>query len=1052
MAKQKQARHPEASPRRTKRFLRRLGLLLLLAGGLLAAAPTLLSQTSLRDTLITNQLPNGWNLKSQQASLGWTSPQTLTGVTLTDADGKPMLTVESITLSKMLVSLASNPTQLGKLEIVRPIALLETRPDGSNWEDFFLALQQAAQEQPSQPLASPGNASQIEIKIVDGTLRGVDQANRKPWSLDAANLTATLGPTTQASGSAQLTTEQRPQPGKIKFHWQPDTNGHQHLEILADNLPLEPLHPWLARQAPDAHLAGTLSTDAQLTWTVDPSRGLLLQTTGRLEVHQLDLTAPALAGDRLHTQQLIAPWKIQLAGDRLTLEQLAIHTDWAKLQATGQLTLAELQSLSVANLPQGNAQLNGNVDLAQLAAMLPRTLQLRNGVKIDAGQLQFNFGPQPNTNANTQAWQATASIQNVAGTDGRHQIRWEQPIDLTAAWQATPTGPQLEQFTFTAPFAQAQIQTQPNAITGDFNLDLDQLSQELGQFVDLQDWQLRGLAEGTFTLASPTDKQFETKAKIDLTDMRVVQSKKQLWTEPKLQVELTATGTQQELAPRTIITGQITLSGPRDAFTLQLLQPIDLQTKKQSWDVQVEGDGPLASWANRLRPWLTSSLPKRLEGDAHLRAQLKIEPNAIHLKNSQGSVTQLRVESSSLTIDEPRVEFSGDAHWNRQTSSLVTHEMQLTGSSLSLRARDIAVALSGTTPTAQGNVAFRADLERLAAIFGLAQQSASTWPRGAVVGQIQLSSEAQQLQADFSAKAQPLEIVQTTTANAAANGATYGRPKILWTQPQLEATGLAVGFLAEQRAEIDQLKIVVGQGQLTVSPRLSWTPGAEQLVLPQGPLVSNVEITPEVSETFLKYAAPILAGTTRAEGQFSIDLDHAKIPLTNPQQANVQGRLEVHRLTVSPGPMVAQLATLVSQIKSLTKSKQFLQASTSPKNKAIVTVPESKIDFQVVQGRVYHRNLEFQIDGVPVRSRGSVGFDQTLAIEIEIPIQDEWIAREKSLRSFAGQSLRIPIYGTFQKPKIDQRAVADLSSKLLQGAATQVLGDELNRQFEKLFQ
>ena len=1052
MAKQKQARHPEAPPRRTKRFLRRLGLLLLLAGGLLAAAPTLLSQTSLRDTLITNQLPNGWTLKSQQASLGWTSPQTLTGVTLTDPQGKPLLTIESLTLSKSLLSLATNQTDLGKIKLLRPVAFLETRPDGSNGEDFFAALQQPSPQQENPKTASTQKQIHAQLDVVDGAVRLFDTATQRQATLREANVSATLGKTTDISGSAQLLTDLRPQPGKIKFRWQPDADAHQHLELLADNLPLELLQPWITRQVPDAQLTGTLSTDAQLTWTLDPSRGLLLQTTGRLEVHQLDLTAPALAGDHLHTQQLIAPWKIQVTDNHLTLEQLTINTDWAKLQATGQLTLAELQSLNVANLPQGNAQLNGNVDLAQLAAMLPRTLQLRNGVKIDAGQLQFNFAPQPNTNANTNAWQATASIQNVAGTDGRHQIRWEQPIDLTAAWHATPTGPQLEQFTFTAPFAQAQIQTQPNAITGDFNLDLDQLSQELGQFVDLQAWQLRGLAEGTFTLASPTDQQFKTKAKIDLTDLRIVQSKKQLWTEPKLQVELTATGTQQELAPRTITTGEITLSGPRDAFTLQLLQPINLLVEKKSWDVQVEGDGPLASWANRLRPWLTSSLPKRLEGDAHLRAQLKIEPNAIHLKNSQGSVTQLRVESSSLTIDEPRVEFSGDAHWNRQTSSLVTHEMQLTGSSLSLRARDIAVALSGTTPTAQGNVAFRADLERLAAIAGLAGQSATTWPRGAVVGQIQLSSEAQQLQADFSAKAQPLEIVQTTTANAAANGATYGRPKILWTQPQLEATGLAVGFFAEQRAEIDQLKIIVGQGQLTVSPRLSWTPGAEQLVLPQGPLVSNVEITPEVSETFLKYAAPILAGTTRAEGQFSIDLDHAKIPLTAPQQANVQGRLEVHRLTVSPGPMVAQLATLVTQIKTLTKSKQFLQASTSPKNKAIVTVPESQIDFQVVQGRVYHRNLEFLIDGVPVRSRGSVGFDQTLAIEIEIPIQDEWIAREKSLRSFAGQSLRIPIYGTFQKPKIDQRAVADLSSKLLQGAATQVIGDELNRQFEKLFQ
>jgi len=74
-----------------------------------------------------------------------------------------------------------------------------------------------------------------------------------------------------------------------------------------------------------------------------------------------------------------------------------------------------------------------------------------------------------------------------------------------------------------------------------------------------------------------------------------------------------------------------------------------------------------------------------------------------------------------------------------------------------------------------------------------------------------------------------------------------------------------------------------------------------------------------------------------------------------------------------------------------------------------------------------------------------------LATEIEIPIQEKWIEREPALRGFAGRSLKIPIYGTFQKPRIVERAVADLSKQLLQGAAKQALGDELNRQFEKLF-
>jgi len=47
--------------------------------------------------------------------------------------------------------------------------------------------------------------------------------------------------------------------------------------------------------------------------------------------------------------------------------------------------------------------------------------------------------------------------------------------------------------------------------------------------------------------------------------------------------------------------------------------------------------------------------------------------------------------------------------------------------------------------------------------------------------------------------------------------------------------------------------------------------------------------------------------------------------------------------------------------------------------------------------------------------------------------------------------IRIPIQGTLEKPRVDNRAVADLSKHLLQGVAERVLGDEINRQLKKLF-
>ena len=58
---------------------------------------------------------------------------------------------------------------------------------------------------------------------------------------------------------------------------------------------------------------------------------------------------------------------------------------------------------------------------------------------------------------------------------------------------------------------------------------------------------------------------------------------------------------------------------------------------------------------------------------------------------------------------------------------------------------------------------------------------------------------------------------------------------------------------------------------------------------------------------------------------------------------------------------------------------------------------------------------------------------------------------KRAFQSLAGQVLKIPIQGTFDNPRFDSRAVADLSQARLQGAASQVIGDELNRAFDKLF-
>ena len=182
--------------------------------------------------------------------------------------------------------------------------------------------------------------------------------------------------------------------------------------------------------------------------------------------------------------------------------------------------------------------------------------------------------------------------------------------------------------------------------------------------------------------------------------------------------------------------------------------------------------------------------------------------------------------------------------------------------------------------------------------------------------------------------------------------------------------------IRDGQIQFNPLDLAVGQGRLTAQPRVLLDPPPGQLQLAAGPLVSNVAVSAEVSDAMLKYAAPILASATRISGTFSLITDGVQLPLGDPKQMRTSGRLTMHQLSILPGPGLAGVVTLIQRLEQISRGRDNLlgalagQPAQSVKG---ISMNERTIDVQVVDGRVYHRNLEFLIDDVPVSSYGSVG-------------------------------------------------------------------------------
>ena len=188
-----------------------------------------------------------------------------------------------------------------------------------------------------------------------------------------------------------------------------------------------------------------------------------------------------------------------------------------------------------------------------------------------------------------------------------------------------------------------------------------------------------------------------------------------------------------------------------------------------------------------------------------------------------------------------------------------------------------------------------------------------------------------------------------------------------------------------------------------------------------------------------------------AQGTFSVDLASAQVPVSDPMNAAVNGRLTIHEAHVQPGPLASQLVAITDQVTQLIgKKKQNLDFLGA--DKTWMDLNNDAVEFQMAQGKVYHRNLNVDIGKVKVTTEGWVGVDQSMSMMASIPILDEWIEGEAILQGLRGQKLSVPIHGTFAQTQLDKREIAKLSKNLFGGAAKNYLQGELQKGLQKLIQ
>lgn len=281
-----------------------------------------------------------------------------------------------------------------------------------------------------------------------------------------------------------------------------------------------------------------------------------------------------------------------------------------------------------------------------------------------------------------------------------------------------------------------------------------------------------------------------------------------------------------------------------------------------------------------------------------------------------------------------------------------------------------------------------------------------------------------------------------------------GSAGITWSTAQVYGLPIGGGSLdgALEKGVVNfaPIDLAVSEGRIKAWPRIVLGHDPMVFQLAKGSRVEQLQITPQMCQTWLKYVAPLLADATRAEGKFSANVEGATVPLLQPEYADARGTLTVHGARVGPGPLSEQYVLLARQVRSVLERKP-LDGSFRAADVEWLTLPQQEVAIEAAAGRVYHRGLQITIGDTTLVTSGSVGVaDQTLGLLVEVPIREEWIAKDRMLSGLRGQSLKIPISGTIQRPQPDPRALQQLAAQMVQGAAGSLIEKGLQEGLDKL--
>ena len=962
-------------------------------------------------------------------TLSWLNGLQINGLVYNDQSKSNGFTIEKISTSKGLLSLATNYKDGGVITIEKPQATVYIQQGQADINTTVEASEPGKDEKKSDTNIIEKRETKkaektgstlllppihVQLHISDGSLITVSTDKSKKTVLENLNLKLDLD-IPNSSVKYQLSFQDDQGAGKVTGEGTlllPE-NKTPGLNTLTSNAVLE-INNWqitdilniAASQANAPKGEGIINGLLRISGSGESVIGI----TGNLKGHGIKLHGGPLKSDTPSIDDVVLDLNVQKKAENIKIEKLNIQSPLIEGTLTGVTLNQQLQTLTAG----------AKVNAAEIFSQFPSTLNLKKGIQVTEGIIDIkadvsSTGPVMKIKAN-------AHLNRLTGSTGEKKISWKKPVDITVQGNLNAQTPTLDQLKIESSFLQANGSGDSNAIHLRVAADIGTALHELEQFINLDGWTSEGKLDLDLNVSNTQKDLRDITGDIGITNFKLSHNKTAITPPSSFTAAITTTVLlSPEMVPREFNKTNINVTSWLGNATIEAERFVP---KKQ--------DTPAA---------LTKGIAKgtfNLEPVTTLLHSLKTLPK----EQSLAGLLDLSLSMTGEPVQKPTISLSANVSpfsfingKQSLTDKKVTVVLEATASLLEqiFTIKDFQLSSSPMAFSVNGSMSSK-NKEHIVAAKGTTQfnfTSLSEQLKSFADIQLEMNGQSEK-PFTFEAGTTGGEWVDTT--KHAKFSSSLHVDKIKGYGLDIESLDIPIQ-LEKSILGID-LTAQVNRGAMTVHPKIDFSGSSPVVTLPeQSTILKEVGLTGEMSNDILAKIHPLFKGVAATVGTISLDMQHLNWPMDKAQSkdATFAGSFTFNDVKLQAGALLTPLLAIMK-----TEENE-------------ITISDQPMTFVGENERVTCSPLEATVNTYSLILEGSVGFDQSLDYIAKIPITRKMVSGDV-YKYLEGTFISVPLTGTVSKPSVSKSIVQKALGDLILQAGKKQLGDKAGKLLQKLFQ